>query len=205
VQWQGGNGASFGAGGGGGYYGGGGGGVAPGIVGGGGGGSAFADKTMCCDVVFLQGNGWKPGGFPEPQGGPEQEGEEKREDLATEKDDQEGSSFAKTEEEESVSSSGGAWKPTPGAPYLLPDATGLHELDKVGGKVGEGGRKSLKECRPGKHGAVRILRPGFYDDFDPTQNLRPYMNDPRRQVCVCPLPPIICLKQTYILYLSVSM
>ena len=43
------------------------------------------------------------------------------------------------------------------------------------------------ECRPGKNGAVRILRPGFYVDHNPKRFHKPYMGDPRRQEMLLPI------------------
>ena len=47
-----------------------------------------------------------------------------------------------------------------------PPATGMHELDKVGGPVGLGGEADTHACAPGNHGGVRIYKPGFYNDND---------------------------------------
>ena len=43
-----------------------------------------------------------------------------------------------------------------------PDAVGVGEWDKVGGLVGTGGQGDPKLLNPGKNGAVRILKPGFF-------------------------------------------
>lgn len=43
------------------------------------------------------------------------------------------------------------------------------------------------QCRPGKHGAVRILRPGFYEDFDPDKDVKAYMGHPKRQEVLLPV------------------
>ena len=44
----------------------------------------------------------------------------------------------------------------------IPDAVGVGEWDKVGGFVGEGGIGHPTEVNPGKNGAIRILKPGFF-------------------------------------------
>ena len=43
-----------------------------------------------------------------------------------------------------------------------PDAVGIGEWDKVGGIVGTGGAGHPTKLNPGKNGAVRILKPGFF-------------------------------------------
>ena len=177
--WTGGNGAAFGGGGGGGYFGGGGGGAAPGIVGGGGGGSSFYLREACADVVFLQGDEWRPGGWSDPA-------------LLQEEKGSGGETSATSFSSSSSSSSGHSGSSSSSTAstatsYNLPDATGAHELSFSGGKAGEGGQKDLFECRPGKNGAVRILRPGFYVDHNPKRFQKPYMGDPRRQEMLLPI------------------
>ena len=63
----------------------------------------------------------------------------------------------------------------------------FHELDKVGGKVGEGGQRSKVKVNAGRNGCVRIFRPGFYQDFHPNRNLKPYIGHPRRQEVLLPI------------------
>jgi hypothetical protein len=176
--WTGGHGAAFGGGGGGGYFGGGGGGAAPGIVGGGGGGSSHRHPAACADAVFLQGDAWRPGGWSDPAagGGGGGGGVSKATGAAA--------SAASLSSSSSTSSSPGVARL---ATYDLPDATGAHELSFAGGKAGEGGQRDPYECRPGKNGAVRILRPGFYVDYNPKQFTKPYMGDPRRQEMLLPI------------------
>lgn len=43
-----------------------------------------------------------------------------------------------------------------------PEAVGVGEWDKVGGLVGTGGLGDSKMLNPGKNGAIRILKPGFF-------------------------------------------
>jgi hypothetical protein len=130
--------------------------------------------------VFIQGEGWKPGAWSDPDldnnnnGG----GETSR------------ASSRNSSRPSSPSSLLASASPAPVvhvATYDCPLATGSHELDKVGGRAGEGGKKDLWECFPGKNGAVRILRPGFYADFNPDRHKRPYIGGARRQEMLLPI------------------
>ena len=59
--------------------------------------------------------------------------------------------------------------------FEKPLATGLHELDKIGGHVGDGGKGDKFKTEPGRHGGVRVMRPGFYPDNEPPKKY----TDPR--------------------------
>ncbi len=43
-----------------------------------------------------------------------------------------------------------------------PEAVGVGDWDLVGGIVGKGGEGNSSFGNPGKSGAVRIFKPGFY-------------------------------------------
>ena len=62
-----------------------------------------------------------------------------------------------------------------------------HELDKVGGKVGEGGQRSKAVTNAGRNGCIRIYRPSFYEDHHPDRNKKPYIGHPRRQEMLLPI------------------
>ena len=44
----------------------------------------------------------------------------------------------------------------------IPDAVGVGEWDKVGGYCGTGGQGHPEILNPGKNGAIRVLKPGFF-------------------------------------------
>jgi hypothetical protein len=189
--WQGGKGAAFGAGGGGGYFGGGGGGAAPGLVGGGGGGSSYALRSVAIDVAFVQGSGWRSGGWGQGPGTGELVESADADNSDADGRLPGGHPRSGSNQVAAVSSAAASASPAVSVSLLSPydpmDATGMHELDKVGGKVGEGGQGSPFEALPGKHGGVRLLRPGFYKDFDTSRDNKPYMGDPQRQELLLPI------------------
>ena len=49
-----------------------------------------------------------------------------------------------------------------GMKHQPPKACGVGEWDYTGGYSGSGGGADITKVTPGKHGAVKILRPGFY-------------------------------------------
>ena len=49
-----------------------------------------------------------------------------------------------------------------GTKHQPPKACGIGEWDYTGGFSGSGGGADIREVHPGKNGAVKILRPGFY-------------------------------------------
>lgn len=168
-EFQGGRGASFGAGGGGGRWGGGGGGFSPGLAVGGGGGSSYAiqhDSTLRWlgghneidekERVFVcvyklpggvNGGTEMPGGLP---AAPTREIELHEGELAPKLD---------------------PIKTTIGE-ITVPPAMGVGEWDVVGGLAGQGGgggydrETKTNFVEDGRSGAVRISLPGFYHDPD---------------------------------------
>ena len=168
-EFQGGRGASFGAGGGGGRWGGGGGGFSPGLAVGGGGGSSFAiqhdaelrwmgevgsevdekERALVC-VHTLPGGAVStsmPGGLPKP---PERAIKLKEGELEPTLD---------------------PIKTTIGE-IIVPPAQGVGEWDVVGGLAGQGGHGAYVKAtntnvvENGRSGAIRISLPGFYHDPD---------------------------------------
>ena len=49
-----------------------------------------------------------------------------------------------------------------GTKHQPPKACGIGEWDYTGGFSGSGGGADIRKVHPGKNGAVKILRPGFY-------------------------------------------
>lgn len=43
-----------------------------------------------------------------------------------------------------------------------PQACGIGDWDKIGGLAGQGGMGDKYNCNPGKSGAIRLIRPGYY-------------------------------------------
>jgi hypothetical protein len=140
-------------------------------------GSSYANKNICKDVVFLQGDGWKPGGF---NGSPVA--------IRLEEDKKKGKApISRPVSPDPYSAMAGeiTQKCLPG--YNIPRATGLHELDLLDAYVGEGGKANLTDWQPGKNGCVRIKRPGFYKDYDPNQHAKDYVGLPRHQEVLLPM------------------
>lgn len=118
-------------------------------------------------MCFLQGQGWRPGGCEdaavEEVGFAERgvrfvSGSESESGLES-KDGEAGGGGdpgRRSSGAHGASGSGGgengsraAAAERPPTKYDLPDATGMHELDKVGGKAGEGGQGDIDEVRVG--------------------------------------------------------
>ena len=59
---------------------------------------------------------------------------------------------------------------SPHTKHQPPKACGIGEWDYTGGFSGSGGGADIRKVHPGKNGAVKILRPGFY--FEDSSLLR---------------------------------